>query len=63
MRDSNTTERVGLAVALLYAGGTWPTRTLAQRLGMTPGGAWAMLARLSRVLPVALDPDGWRLER
>ena len=61
MRDTTTTERVGRAVALLYAGGAWPTRQLAERLGLSPAGAWAMLARLSRVLPLSLDADGWRL--
>ena len=61
MRDTTTTERVGRAVALLYAGGAWPTRQLAERLGLSPAGAWAMLARLSRVLPLTLEADGWRL--
>jgi flagellar basal body rod protein FlgF len=61
MRDTCTTERVGMACALLYSGGSWPTRQLAYRLGITTSGAYAMLARLSRVLPVALDNDGWRV--
>ena len=61
MRDSNTTERVGRAVALLHAGGAWPTRRLAERLGLSHAGTWAMLARLSRVLPLTLEADGWRL--
>lgn len=59
--DGTTTERVGRAVALLYAGGSWPTRRLAERLGISTAGAWAMLARLARVLPITLDADGWRL--
>ena len=61
MRETCTTERVGLACSLLYSGGSWPTRQLADRLGITPSGAYAMLARLSRVLPVALDGAGWRV--
>ena len=61
MRDTCTTERVGLACSLLYSGGSWPTRQLADRLGVTMSGAYAMLARLSRVLPLTLDTDGWRV--
>jgi hypothetical protein len=61
MRDTCTTERVGMACWLLYSGGSWPTRRLADRLGITPAGAYAMLDKLSRVLPVALDGAGWRV--
>ena len=61
MRDTTTTERVGRAVALLSAGGAWPTRQLAERIGLSHAGTWAMLARLSRVLPLTLEADGWRL--
>ena len=61
MRDTTTTERVGRAVALLYSGGAWPTRRIAERLGLSYAGAWAMMARLARVLPLALEADGWRL--
>lgn len=61
MRETSTTERVGLAVALLHSGGAWPTRTLAARLALTPGGTWMMMSRLARVLPIVLDADGWRL--
>ena len=61
MRESSTTERVGIACALLYSGGAWPTRSLAERLGLSYAGAWAMMARLARVLPLALEADGWRL--
>ena len=61
MRDTTTTERVGMAGALLYRGGAWPTRRIAERLGLSYAGAWAMMARLARVLPLALEADGWRL--
>jgi hypothetical protein len=30
---------------------------------MTTSGAYAMLAKLSRVLPLTLDDDGWTLVR
>jgi predicted transcriptional regulator len=63
MRQTITTERVGTVVALLHSGGSWPTRTLAERVDMTTSGAYAMLSKLSRVLPLTLDDDGWTLVR
>ena len=62
-RQTITTERVGTVVALLYSGGSWPTRALAERVNMTVSGTYAMLSKLSRVLPLTLDDDGWTLVR
>lgn len=55
------TERVGLVVWLLAAerGRKHTTADIARRLGVTYGGAWAMLGKLARVLPIAADSDGW----
>jgi hypothetical protein len=60
-RDLCTTERVTIACLVLYSGGSWSTRSLAEKLGISPSGAWAMMSRLSRVLPLALDEEGWHL--
>ena len=60
-RETSTTERVGIACSLLYRGGSWPTRTIADKLGVGQGGAYSMLSKLSRVLPLALDGGGWRM--
>jgi hypothetical protein len=62
MNDYSTTERVAIVVATLHhARRPIPTSTLARRIGISTGGAWAMLSRLSAVLPLTLDTDGWFL--
>jgi len=62
-RETSTTERVGIACSLLYRGGGWPTRTIADKLGVGQGGAYSMLSKLSRGLPLTLDDSGWRMVR
>jgi len=58
----NVTERVGIAVSALHrARRPIPTSHLAKRVGITRAGAWAMLAKLSAVLPLTQDSDGWFL--
>ena len=62
MNDYSTTERVAIVVAALHhARRPIPTSTLARRIGISTGGAWAMLSRLTTVLPLTLDTDGWFL--
>lgn len=60
--DYNVTERVGIAVSALHrARRPIPTSHLAKRVGISYAGAWAMLSKLSTVLPLTLDSDGWFL--
>lgn len=63
MRDTDyiTTERVAILVLTLARGGTVTTREVSERLGITQNGAWYMLSRLSRVLPVVQDKGQWFL--
>jgi predicted ArsR family transcriptional regulator len=59
--DYITTERVALLVFTLTRGGTVTTREIAERLEITENGAWRMLSRVSRVLPVVQDKGQWFL--
>lgn len=59
--DILPTERVGVVVWLLMdnRGKKFTTAELAQRVSLTHQGMWAMLAKLSRRLPICQDVDGW----
>ena len=59
--DYVTTERVGVVVWLLAAGRAMSTAEVADMTGTTRNGAWRLLSKLCRVLPLYLDDDGiWR---
>jgi hypothetical protein len=60
-RETVTTERVGLVVFLLMEspGVKFTTAKLARRVQMQYGGMDKMLCKLSRVLPLCRDSDGW----
>ncbi len=51
------TERVALVAVDLALGGTVTTTFLAAQLGISRSGAWRMLTKLSRVLPITSDDD------
>ena len=57
------TERVGLAVYWLAQGGEFTPKELAARLGVTRHGAYQMLTKLSRTLPIVDDGGVWRVCR
>ena len=49
-------ERAALVTWWLARGGQLTTRVIATRLGMSYGGAWDMMQKLARVLPIGFDP-------
>jgi hypothetical protein len=53
------TERVALIVYELTVGGTVTTAQVAQMTGITHSGAWRMLGKLSRVLPLTEENGQW----
>lgn len=57
------TERIGMVVLLLAENREqrYTTADIARYAEISHAGAWAMLSRLSRKLPLACDPDGWYL--
>lgn len=55
------TERIGRATWLLAQGRAFTLRELADILEITPHGAYQMLVRLSRVVPVTDDSGVWRI--
>ena len=56
-----TTERVAILVFTLARGGKVTTGEIAERLEITQNGAWRMLDRMSRVLPIAQERGRWFL--
>lgn len=56
-----TTERVGVVVWLLARGHTFTTAEVAKISGLTTQGAWLMLSKLSRKLPLVQIGAYWRL--
>lgn len=60
-RELITTERVGLITYILLnpRGAKYTTAHFANVAGVTHEGAWRILTKLSRVLPVCRDMDGW----
>jgi len=55
------TERIAITVYTLCLGGTVTTHDVAGSVGITPNGAWRMLCKLSRVLPLTEDAGRWWL--
>lgn len=60
-KDILPTERVGIVVYILMdnRGKKFTTAELALKVSLTHQGMWAMLAKLSRRLPICQDIDGW----
>jgi hypothetical protein len=52
------TERVAIAVFWLMQGNRLTTAEIARLTGLTPSGAWYMLQKICRVLPVSLSDSG-----
>lgn len=59
--DSCATERVARVAWRLANGGALTTAEAAQIAGIGHRGAWAMLDKLSRVLPIVQVDGRWRL--
>ena len=57
------TERVAVTVWLLSQGWQLSTKDIASLVGITSQGAYQMMDRVSRVVPVVLDAGKWRLMR
>lgn len=57
-RDLMTTERIALVSWALLLGKAYTTREVAELTGLTWGGAYRMLCRMSRVLPLYQHDDG-----
>ena len=55
-----TTERVGIVVWLLSNGRAMTTAEVAEMVGISHQGAWTLLAKLCRVLPLTLEGTTWR---
>ena len=53
--DLLPTERIGLVAWALAIGETLTTQQIAERTGLTYGGAWALMQKLSRVLPIGFN--------
>lgn len=60
-RETITTERVALVVHQLcvFRGRKFTTAEIATFANMTHSGAWRLLSRASRVIPIAQEIDGW----
>lgn len=60
-KDVLPTERVGIIVFILMdnRGKKFTTAELAGYVSLTHHGTWAMMAKLSRRLPICQDIDGW----
>lgn len=56
-----TTERIAITVYTLCQGGTVTPHFVAETIGITPNGAWRMLSKLSRVLPLTEEDGHWWL--
>lgn len=57
-----TTERVAIVAWKLAAGASPTTSEIAAMVGISRSGAWEMMSRLSRVLPIHQVRNGRRLE-
>jgi hypothetical protein len=60
-KDLLPTERAGIVVYILMAnrGKLFTTAYFAQRVSLTHDGAWRMLGKLSRKIPIVQEIDGW----
>jgi hypothetical protein len=58
--DSNTSERVAVVVWRLAQGEALTTQQAAQLAHLGSAGAWALLSRASRAIPITLIDGVWR---
>ncbi len=58
------TERTGMVVYVLMEnrGQKFTTAYFANLTGLQHNSVWTMLSKLSRVLPISRDMDGWYIE-
>lgn len=56
-----TTERVAVVTARLVRGEFGTTLEIAEWVGLTRSGAWEMLTKIARVLPVILVDGCWQI--
>jgi len=63
-RDTLPTERAGMVVFTLMEnrGKKFTTAYFAQATGLQHHSVWEMLCKLSRVLPIVQDLEGWRID-
>lgn len=59
--ELTVTERVGVVVTLLNHGHSFTTFEVAKIAGLSYSGAWRMMDRLSRKLPLVLVNARWRM--
>lgn len=57
--DLVVTERAAYIVYLLMRGKTLTTAEIAAELGMTHSGAWQLLQKVARRVPIRQDLDYW----
>ena len=59
-RDTITTERVAIVVMALvrHPGRVYTTAEIAELAQMTHGGAWMMMTKISRVVPIGQTATG-----
>lgn len=55
------TERIAITVFILCQGGTVTPSYVAEITGIHPNGAWRMLSKLSRVIPLTEENGRWWL--
>lgn len=60
-RDTSATERIGIVAWHLAEGRPLTTSEAAHLVGIGHRGAWAMLGKLSRVLPIVQVDGVWQL--
>ena len=62
--DTLPTERVGVVVYILSTnrGCKFTTGYFAEKTGLRHHSTWEMLCKLSRVLPIVQDIDGWYMK-
>lgn len=61
LAESITTERVAVVTMRLARGESATTMQVAEWTGLSRFGAWAMLTKLSRVLPLSCVDGEWRI--
>jgi len=61
-RDFATTERITFIIWSMTLGAKLTTREIAQLLGITPKGAYMMLCRSSRAIPLVFENGRWYVQ-
>lgn len=54
-----TTERVAIVVGRIMLGKRMTTREIAEYVALSPSGAWRMMDKIGRVLPIRQVDDVW----